>query len=373
MTKFIRHLPTRKRYVRGIEAVLAAWLILALSTFPAAAQNNWQPDAPLPDDYDWIQLTSGEWLKGEIIDLYNDQFSFESDKLDILTLDWEDVKEVRSARRVQVWFRDGRRAAGKILVRGDTVRIIGDQDQEFQRSGIFTIVAGEPKEINYWSGKVTFGANFRKGNTDQVEANIQAKVQRVTTQNRLVYDYIGNYKITDDLLSDNNHRINSVWRRFINPRLFAMPVFGEYFADPFQNVAHRMTIGAGLGYQIIDKSGMEWVTSIGPAYQKTWFDNVEEGSQESESTPALVLTSTMEADITSKIDFSHEYRMQITNETAGTFNHHMLIGFETELTKRLDFDVSLVWDRIQSPRTDSEGNLPEQDDLRLIFGLGYDF
>ena len=118
---------------------------------------------------------------------------------------------------------------------------------------------------------------------------------------------------------------------------------------------------------------MDWTASIGPAYQKTWFDNVEEGSKESESTPALVLTSAVDADLTGKVDFAHEYRVQITNETAGKFNHHMLIGFETELTKRLDFDISLVWDRIQSPRPDSEGNIPKQDDIRLIFGLGYEF
>jgi len=364
---------TIKRTVWSIEVGFAAWLIWAVLAYPVLAQDDWQPAPPMPDNYDWIQLTSGEWLKGEIIDLYNDKFSFESDELDLLTLDWEDIKEVRSARSVQVWFRDGRIAVGKILIQGDTVRIMGYQDQEFQRTGIFTIVAGEPKEINYWSGKVTVGANIRKGNTDQVEANIQAKVQRITTQNRLVNDYIGNYKITDDVLSDNNHRLNSVWRRFINTKLFAMPVFGEYFVDPFQNVAHRMTIGSGLGYQIIDKPNMEWVASIGPAYQKTWFDNVEEGSKESESTPALVLTSTVDADLTRRVDFTHEYRVQITNETAGKFNHHMLIGFETELTRRLDFDVSFVWDRIQSPRPDSDGNLPKQDDIRLIFGIGYEF
>jgi len=81
----------------------------------------------------------------------------------------------------------------------------------------------------------------------------------------------------------------------------------------------------------------------------------------------------MDADLTGRVDFTHEYRIQITNETAGTFNHHMLTGFETELTKHLDFDISMVWDRIQAPRQNAEGNLPEQDDLRLIFGLGFDF
>jgi len=244
-------------------------LLFASSILLCLGQDDWQPAPPMPDKYNWIQLTSGEWLKGEIIDLYNDKLGFESEELDLLTLDWEDIKEMSSSRIVQVWFTDDTTAIGKIYVEGDTVRIICDHDQKFERSGIFTIVAGEPKEINYWSGKVTLGANIRKGNTDQFEANTQAKIRRITIQNRVAIDYIGNYRITDDVLSDNNHRINSVWRRFLNAKLFAMPVFGEYFVDPFQNVKHRMTIGSGIGYQIIDQPKIEWATSVGPAYQKT--------------------------------------------------------------------------------------------------------
>jgi hypothetical protein len=39
------------------------------------------------------------------------------------------------------------------------------------------------------------------------------------------------------------------------------------------------------------------------------------------------------------------------------------------LHSRIDF----VWDRIQEPRPDSDGVVPEQDDYRFILGLGLDF
>jgi long-subunit fatty acid transport protein len=51
----------------------------------------------------------------------------------------------------------------------------------------------------------------------------------------------------------------------------------------------------------------------------------------------------------------------------------MIAGFSFDLTDDLSMDVSMVWDRINEPRRDSDGSLPEQDDYRLIFGLGYDF
>jgi hypothetical protein len=50
-----------------------------------------------------------------------------------------------------------------------------------------------------------------------------------------------------------------------------------------------------------------------------------------------------------------------------------MTGLEFELTRLLDFDITLVWDRIQDPRPDSDGVVPEQNDFRLTFGLGFDF
>ena len=49
------------------------------------------PPQPGTGDFDWIQLKNGEWLKGENKDLQGESFSFESDELDMLRLDWEDT------------------------------------------------------------------------------------------------------------------------------------------------------------------------------------------------------------------------------------------------------------------------------------------
>jgi hypothetical protein len=51
---------------------------------------------------------------------------------------------------------------------------------------------------------------------------------------------------------------------------------------------------------------------------------------------------------------------------------NLLTGLELELTTILDFYTTIIWDRIQDPRPDSAGNVPEQDDLRLTFFLGFD-
>ena len=68
-----------------------------------------------------------------------------------------------------------------------------------------------------------------------------------------------------------------------------------------------------------------------------------------------------------------DYRFFILNEESGTYTHHLATGFEFDLIGDLDFDVTWVWDRIQDPRQNSDGSFPEQDDLRMMFGLGFSF
>ena len=48
-----------------------------------------------PDGFDWIELTNGEWLKGEIISMYDRELEFDSDELGDLTFDFDDIKEIR--------------------------------------------------------------------------------------------------------------------------------------------------------------------------------------------------------------------------------------------------------------------------------------
>lgn len=278
-----------------------------------------------------------------------------------------------SAGIMQVGFLDDVRTTGKVVIDADTVRVLGEQDQEFRRADLLSITAGVPKEINFWSGKVTMGMNVRSGNLDQVESNAHVVIKRRTVENRMVFDYIANFNSTDNVEVANNHRASYKWDKFITNRIFWSPVLLEYFRDPFQNIGSRTTLGVGLGYQLIDSPRTDWDVTGGPAYQETRFDDVVAGEPDSETTGALTIGTLLDIEMTDGIDFVYTYRFQLTNEASGSYNHHMVASFETEWTSVLDFDVSLVWDRTQDPRKDSNGIIPEQDDFRLIVGLGIDF
>ena len=57
----------------------------------------WSPPTPVfSQQFDWLQLRSGEWLRGDIISMYEDELEFDSDEFNTIFFDWQYVAELRS-------------------------------------------------------------------------------------------------------------------------------------------------------------------------------------------------------------------------------------------------------------------------------------
>jgi len=357
---------------------LLLYCIAILAVLPAAGQDQapeWQPVAPegAPTKFDWIRLTSDEWLKGEILSMYDEKFEFDSDELGVLKLDWDDIAELRSSRTVQVGRETGEPLIGRLLVDGEQAKIVGDEETPFARSEILTIIVGEPKEINLWSVKLTLGGNFRSGNTDQVEYSARGSAVRRSVKDRVSFEYIGNLSSIDSVENANNERFNAKWDRFLSRRLFLNLVGAEWFRDPFQNLSSRTSLTTGVGYEILNTARTDWNVSIGPAYQMTTFESVSAGEDRSVDTLAATLATSLDFDVTDDIELDATYKATFTNKESGKYVHHLVVGLDFELTSRLDFNVSWVWDRTAEPTADADGELPEPDDFRLSVGLGWEF
>lgn len=352
-----------------------ALLLLALLGGSASAQDSATkaPPPPLPDDFDWVQLTSLEWLKGDIIAFYRNELEFDSDKLGIRKLKWQDIKYIRSGRPMEVSLRGGTIIVGKILLDDDALRVLGDEEEHYARSDIVSISPRASSEIHNWDIKVGVGGNYRQGNTEQVETTVIAEVARRTAKTRVRVDYLASFNETDGQTAADNQRATAVWNRYLQPHLYLTPLFGEWFRDPFQNIASRWTLGAGLGYQLGDTPRTSWELGVGPAFQRTQFEDVEKDSPTSSTTLALVGTTSYEYELTRWTDFDFEYRFFVVNEESGTYTHHLVTGVEIEVTSLIDLDVTLVWDRIQTPQPASDGTVPKQDDLRIVLSLGFEF
>ena len=355
----------------GAITLVASWLLI----LPVAAADDWRPPPPTgKDGFDWIELTSGEWLKGKIKSMQDEKLEFDSEELDLQEFKWEKIRTVRSPRLHSVWFDTLGKAEGSLLITTNEAFVVSETaTNTYPRAELLAITPTGTKEINKWSGKLSAGMNVRSGNTKEVEYSAHALVQRRTPSTHLLLDYLGNYGTINDIETENNQRIAGQFDYFLSRKLFVRAPFGEYFSDPLQNLDHRIALAVGAGYDLIHNRRVEWEITAAPAYQQTRYLSVAPGEKQTANSAAFLLGTRWDVELTRRLDFTLEYRGIFTRSDAGADSHHAVATLEFELHKRLNLDISLTWDRTGNPSTGSDGNTPNKDDLRLILGLGIDF
>jgi putative salt-induced outer membrane protein YdiY len=350
--------------------------VFSTSGLTAGRTNSLLPDlswVPPADGFDWIQLNTGEWLKGRIKAMQDRQLEFFSEKLSDMTFDWKDIRQVRSPRTIDVLFVDGKRVSGSVTVTPEQITVGGAAPYILPRNQLQSLTPGGSKERDYWSGDVSLGLTLQAGNTKAVQYNAQVGLQRRTPATRLSLNYIGNISSVNDVESANNSRVNSEFDYWLSQRFYVVLPQAEYYKDPFQNLAHRVTIGGGIGYDLIDHPTLEWNITTGPAYQYAWFESSQPGEPTAKGTAALTFGSRFKWDINSRIKWIIEYRGQYTSREVGETTHHGVSTLSVDLNKRLTLDVSGIWDRISNPKVGANGVQPQPDDFRLVVGLGVHF
>ncbi len=329
--------------------------------------------APPEDTLDWIQLKSGEWLRGRLKGMQDRKLEFDSEKLEDQSFDWKDVRQVRVSRTLDVLFEDGEAVSGAVAITPDEVSVVGEVVRVRRRAELQSLTPGGSRERDHWSGKVSVGLTVRAGNTESVDYGAQAHLERRTPATRFSLDYIGNASTVGGEESARNHRVNGEFDLWLSRRFYLILPFAEYYSDPFQNLDHRITGGLGVGYDLIDRRDLEWTITTGPAYQQAWFDSSQPGEPTEKRAAALAFGSRFDWDITRRVELLLEYRGQYTRKEVGETTHHSVATLSLDLTKRFDLDVSFVWDRISQPKVGADGVEPKPDDFRLVLGLGLDF
>lgn len=347
-----------------------------LHTLPSATGNStdWKPPGIGHDGCDWVQLKSGEWLRGWLKYVQDKKVEFDSDELDEMTLNLKDVHKIYPAKPMFAQFEDREAIRGMIVVSNDVVFVSGAESVELPRTKLIGITPGGKRTgIKNWSGKFVAGVNVRSGNTKSTDTNLSGELARRTPNTDLEFDYLGNFAEVDGNKNENNQRVDVSLDIRLNRRFFVRPVLAEYFHDPLANIDARVTGGVGVGYYIFDEDTLEWRVLTGPAFQYTRFTTVDVGQSDHSSTPAGVLYSYFKADITKRIKTATTYQGTVTSSEAGLYSHHAVFDVEFEIKRHLDLDISFIWDYLENPQQESNGTVPDKSDLRLTLGLGVRF
>ncbi len=357
-------------------AALFSFMLLILANSMASAAESVPVSSfePPRDGYDWIQLTSDEWLKGELISLYDDDLTFDSEKLGVLSLDWEDIRSFRGHRNNRISIQGHTALSGQLQIDSKRVWLhVAGETREFPRQHLVAIAPAAYRELDNWSANAIFGTNIRQGNAETVEYNLLAGIERRTPRSRINIDYLGNFNEADGEQVANNHRINGTYDLFSAGRLFWRPVISQFFRDPFQNISRQGTLETGLGYELIDNRRTEWLITSGLGGNFIRYQSVEPGEADNNTSPALSFGTNFETELTSWMDYGFLMQVTFLDDDSGAYQHHLLSTLSTDLIGNFDLNISFIWDRIGKPQQRADGSTPEKDDYRLMIGLGYEF
>ncbi len=293
---------------------------MLLATLATAADKPPEPGKQLPDlswlppedSFDWIQLKSGEWLKGTLKALQDRKLEFDSEEMDYQTFDWEKIRQLRTALPVAVRLTDGEVFTGRALITPTQVRLLEDEDHKWPRDQLQSVTPAGSRERSFWSGDVSIGLTKRSGNVEQTDYNNYAHFQRRNARTRFLLDYLANYSSARGEVNSDNWRLSARLDTWLSDKFFIVLPALEYYSDPLQNIGDRTTAGAGIAYEMFYSPTFEWNVTGGPAYQWLRYTSAQPGEPEKRQGLGLGVSSHLEWDITKDIDLTLEYKGQFT-------------------------------------------------------------
>lgn len=364
---------TKIRELQRTPSAQPAQVTVAVATNAPASAASWKPPGVGSDGADWVQLKSGEWLRGQLKYIQNKEVEFDSDEMDQETLKLKNVSKVYTAHPVYTQFENRKPIYGTVVISNEVVMVLGDEPVSLNRDLLIGITPSGRRGINDWSGNASLGLSLQSGNTHLTTFTTSAELARRTPNTTLLLDYLSNYSQSEGVENANNQRFNSTYDIRLNKDWFVYPIQFEYYNDPLANIDYRLTEGVGAGYYIFDRTGLEWNVSAGPSYQYIKFSTVELGQNETAGALAGVINSRFKADITRRLTFIQSWQSTFSDKESGQYSQHTVSTLEFEVKRHLNLDVSLIWDYIQNPKVRADGIEPQKSDLYLTVGLGVRF
>ena len=334
----------------------------------------WKELSPSPKAMDWVQTKTGEWCRGEIKAMYDDELEFESDEMGLYSFNFEDVAQIKSFSIISVNIEDIASFSGIIRYKEEEITIIqGDKEFKFPSSQIVSLAQDGELERHNWSGKITVSLDIRSGNKQTLDYSAMINIKRRTGETRLAFDYLGRISKVNREETSNDHRINEKFDIYLSRNFFWTPIFSEFYQDKFQNIDQQYTVGAGIGYTFLHTKKFEIDVSGGPAVMHTQYVNVRDGDNRNPTSAALELSTKIEIELTSITDIKYDYKLTFTDDASGKYKHHMVLSFENDLTGWLDLTLTGIWDHISLPEERQDGTVPFSNDYQMLVGLGIEF
>lgn len=326
-----------------------------------AAAGGWAVCAACGDE---VLFKSGDRLSGTVKAVAGGKMTFDSAVAGPLTLNMADIKtfstdnpiEIVQANGTVVQQKVGTGAEGQVTV------------AEAGPVALADIVKVNPEKVK-WTGVVSAGANFVRGNTKSDSVAVGAEAARRSEIDRITFGagyYTSKQRDNDTRDSSttaDNWFLKGQYDYFITEKLYGYGNL-KYEKDRIANLDMRWTPGIGLGYQWIEQPDLNFDTEAGVAYVYEKYTD----PSETRTYEAGRLAYHLDKAFNDHVKAFHNLEYIPSFERIDTFLVNTDVGLRAAMTARLSLEAKAQMAYNSQP---SEGR--DKKDLRYILGVGLNF
>jgi hypothetical protein len=330
---------------------------------------------------DQIVLKDGDRITGAIVKKDGPNVTIQSKNFGLVTLKWDDIATVRTDQPLSVVLPNDRTVKANIQTQDDRIQIAaGGASQTVAPTEIVALRNDAEQEtyerllrpglLDLWAITGSLNIAGSKGNAETSTLTTPVNFLRATNTSRTAgyFNSIRSEATVDGVSEETAKAVRGGWsyNRNITKRILAN-AFNDYEYDLFQSLDLRIVLGAGLGYEIWTAEARRLAVVAGAAWNRENFSPAMSDAFTRNSAEAY-WGNDFSYKINTRMDLVQAFRMFNNLSNSGEYRINFDIGATTQLTKWLNWNVSLSDRYLSNPVSGRKNN-----DLLYTTGLGFTF
>ncbi len=317
---------------------------------------------------DEVLFKSGDRLTGTVQAVAGGKMTFNSAVAGPMTLNMADIKTFSTDMPVEIALADGAVLQQKVGACADGQVAVLTGAEQPRTVALADIAKINPEKVK-WTGVVSAGATFVRGNTKSDTVALGAEAARRSENDRVTLG-AGYYsaKQRDNTTRDSSTIEDNWFLKGQYDYFFTAKFYGygnlKYEKDRIANLDMRVTPGAGVGYQWIERADLNFSTEAGLAYICEKYTDPDDTREYMAGRLAYHLDKSFNDHV--KAFHNLEYLPSL--ERMDTCLVNTDVGLRAAMTARLSLEAKSQMAYNSQP---SEGR--DKKDLRYILGVGWNF
>ena len=219
---------------------------------------------------DELIMKDGSRLMGKVVKEDDGVVDFETSYAGVIKVKWSEINEVIADESITILLKNKETREATNVKNTDAGIVLADD------SGVTETLS--PDEIDYvnpepwrvgkgmkWSGKINVDLDYERGNSDKDEYHGDWETTFRWRDDRL--KFYGDYERekSNDVLTDDNWRINGRYDHFVTEKFFYGANLGMEHDRP-ADLQRRTIVGPLIGYEFYESTAMNLDVAGGPMY-----------------------------------------------------------------------------------------------------------